>query len=140
MTEKNPKPARFGPALTLIIIFLLCPKVYALSASTAPAGTYIPRLERILKQNIVPFWYDKSLDRVNGGYIINFGPKGELKAPGAKMIVTQARTVWLFCRLARAGYDGKKALDAAELGFDFLRDKMWDAKNGGFFWGGAVPR
>jgi len=46
------------------------------------------------------------------------------------MIVTQARTVWLFCRLARAGYDGKKALDAAELGLDFLRDKMWDARNG----------
>jgi len=52
--------------------------------------------------------------------MIKFGPKGELKGPGAKMIVTQARTVWLFCRLARAGYDGEKALDAAELGFDSL--------------------
>ena len=134
MTKKSLELKRFAPALTLIIIFLLCPKSYALSRSTEPAETYIPRLERILKQNIVPFWYDKSLDRINGGYIINFGPKGELKGPGAKMIVTQARTVWLFSRLARAGYDGKKALDAAELGFVFLRDKMWDARNGGFYW------
>ena len=96
--------------------------------------SYIPRLERNLKENIVPFWLSKSLDRTNGGYIINFGPRGEPKGEGTKMIVTQARQVWLFSRLVRAGYGGKEYLDAADLGFRFLRDKMWDAKNGGFYW------
>ena len=91
-------------------------------------------LEKILTENIVPFWYDKSLDRTNGGYTISFDIEGKLKEPVTKMIVTQARQVWLFSRLARAGYEPKKNLEAAELGYRFLRDKMWDPTNGGFYW------
>jgi mannobiose 2-epimerase len=95
---------------------------------------YIPKLEKNLKQNIVAFWLSKSLDLTNGGYTINFGPKGEPKEPGTKMIVTQARTVWLFSRVVRAGYGGPEHLQAAEHGYRFLKEKMWDAKNGGFYW------
>jgi len=108
----------------------------AQSAETPWAGkaTYIPKLEKNLKENITAFWLSKSLDRTNGGYTINFGPKGEPKGPGTKMIVTQARTVWLFSRLVRAGYGGPEHLQAAEHGYSFLKEKMWDAKNGGFYW------
>jgi hypothetical protein len=70
------------------------------------AGSAIPRLEKVLKENIASFWFTKSLDRINGGYTINFGPNSEPKGPGTKMIVTQARTMWLFARLDRAGYGG----------------------------------
>ncbi len=95
---------------------------------------YTPMLQKILTENIVPFWYDKSLDRTNGGYTISFDIEGKLREPVTKMIVTQARQVWLFSRLARAGYDPKKNLEAAEVGYRFLIDKMWDPKNGGFYW------
>jgi mannobiose 2-epimerase len=95
---------------------------------------YLPKLERILKENIVSFWLSKSLDKKSGGYTINFGPKGEPKGPGTKMIVTQARQVWLFSRLAHEGYGSKEYLDAADLGYRFLIDKMWDQKHGGFYW------
>ena len=98
------------------------------------AEEYIPRIEKILTTNIAPFWYGKGLDPANGGYIINFGPQGEPKGPGTKMIVTQARMVWLFSRMARAGYKRAAYLDAAELGFRFLKDRMWDPNYGGFFW------
>ena len=82
----------------------------------------------------MPFWYDKSLDRTNGGYTISFDAQGKLKEPVTKMIVTQARQVWLFSRLARAGYEPQKYLEAAEHGYRFLRDKMWDPTYGGFYW------
>jgi mannobiose 2-epimerase len=91
-------------------------------------------LQKILTENIVPFWYDKGLDRTNGGYTISFDIEGKLREPVTKMIVTQARQVWLFSRLARAGYEPKKNLEAAELGYRFLIDKMWDHKDGGFYW------
>lgn len=96
--------------------------------------TEIDRLERNLRKNILPFWMEKSIDRVNGGYTINFGPRGEAKGPGVKMIVTQARQVWLFSRLARAGYCGAECLEAADHGYRFLRTKMWDTRYGGFYW------
>jgi mannobiose 2-epimerase len=50
------------------------------------------------------------------------------------MIVSQARTVWLFSRLARAGYKKNEYIEAADLGYQFLKEKMWDADHGGFYW------
>ena len=108
--------------------------ICATSRRAQLAEEYVPRVEKILTQNIAPFWHNKSLDRDNGGYIINFGLHGEPMGPGTKMIVTQARMVWLFSRMARAGYKRQEYLDAADLGYRFLKEKMWDPNNGGFFW------
>jgi mannobiose 2-epimerase len=92
------------------------------------------RLRKILNRNIAPFWYPRCLDRENGGYRLNFGPSGEQRSLQNKMIVTQARMLWYFSRMARAGYAGKEYLEAADLGYRFLRDRMWDEENGGFYW------
>ena len=100
----------------------------------ATAKIYQLKLENNLKENIAAFWYPKTLDRKNGGYTINHGPTGEPKGEGTKMIVTQARMVWLFSRMARAGYRTRENLDAAAVGYRFLTEKMWDQKNGGFYW------
>ena len=50
------------------------------------------------------------------------------------MIVTQARMVWFYSHLVRTGHGGPEYLDAADVGYRFLKDKMWDRKNGGFYW------
>lgn len=120
-------------ALSLTLSLVLSMPV---NTQTRPANfsAYLPRLEKNLQGNILPFWLGKSIDRTSGGYTINFGPKGEPKGPGVKMIVSQARTVWLFARAARAGYCSKECLDAAEHGYRFLLEKMWDKQHGGFYW------
>ena len=105
-----------------------------LAAAAQPARAYIPRLEENLRKNIMAFWYPATLDRENGGYVINHDAAGKPNPAGSKGIVTQARQVWLFSRLARGGYDSKSMMEAADHGFAFLRDKMWDRKNGGFYW------
>lgn len=107
----------------------------AFSLQAAAPADYIPEFERTLNDNILKFWYPRSIDTKNGGYKIRFGPAGEDLGDGPKMLVTQARTVWLFSRAARAGYgDRKQFLAAADHGYKFLRAKMWDAKHGGFAW------
>ncbi len=93
------------------------------------AHDYIPKLEKNLRQNIVSFWLQKTLDPTNGGYTINSGLYSEPLGPGVKMIVTQARQVWLFSRLVREGYGGKECLDAAELGYRFLKERKCGTKN-----------
>src|SRR5690349_3316728 len=120
--------------LVLILVSVHALVVPAAEAPWPDKAAYIPKLEKNLKENIAAFWLSKSLDRTNGGYTINFGPKGEPKAPGTKMIVTQARTVWLFSRLVRSGYGRSEHLEAAEHGYRFLKEKMWDVKNGGIYW------
>ena len=120
--------------LSAMAVLGTCGPLHAGDGTTALAEKYIPRLEKILMENIAPFWFDKSLDREHGGYIINFGPDGQARGSGTKMIVSQARTVWLFSRLARAGYRRDEHLEAAAHGYRFLTEKMWDPKHGGFFW------
>ena len=113
---------------------LLLPITLTLSRAESP-GAYIPELEKTLNENILAFWHPRAIDTIHGGYKINFGPAGEDRGDANKMLVTQARTVWLFARAARAGYgDRKQLLDAAGHGYKFLTTKMWDANNGGFAW------
>ena len=120
--------------LAFAVSLSVCSKLGAAPGRKALAKTYIPKFEKILDENIASFWYSKSLDRQNGGYTINFGPDGELKGAGTKMIVSQARTVWLFSRLARAGYRRDDYIEAGGHGYRFLKEKMWDDNNGGFYW------
>jgi cellobiose epimerase len=120
--------------LSVSLILFVVPFVRAGSEPEALAAKYRPRLEKILTENIVPFWVEKSLDREHGGYVISFDAQGRIKEPATKMIVSQARTVWLFSRLARAGYEREKHLEAAKIGYRFLWEKMWDKANGGFYW------
>jgi len=134
MASKKIEKVPVRSFLALIVLLSMSVKVYPARQRETPAQTYIPKFEKILAENIASFWYAKSIDRANGGYTINFGPRSEPKGPGTKMIVSQARTVWLFSRLARAGYNRSEYVEAADVGYRFLKEKMWDAENGGFYW------
>lgn len=111
---------------------LLCLAVPAL-AQEPTRQAIATRMEQALRDNLIAFWLPRCLDRTHGGYHMNFDPEGRAK-PGTKGIVTQARMVWLFSRLARAGHDRARSLEAAGHGYNFLRERMWDATNGGFYW------
>lgn len=110
------------------------------ASAAAMAQQPLPReigleMRKVLDENIHGFWYPKSIDAKLGGYQLHFGPDGAVKGDGPKGIVTQARMVWYFARMARAGYGDKATnLKAADHGYRFLTQKMWDSKNGGFAW------
>lgn len=93
----------------------------------------IQRVEKTLVENILGFWYPRTVDPA-GGYSLNHDFEGKPKGAAARAVVTQARMVWFFARMARYRHEPKLMLEAAEHGFRFLRDKMWDSRNGGFFW------
>lgn len=98
-----------------------------------------PRLERLLTESILPFWYPGCIDREAGGYLLNHDPAGRYKGPGPRFLMPHAHTCWFFARLARAGALAD-ALPAARHGFEFMRDRLWDQEHGGFVWGEADDR
>ncbi len=127
--------------MVLMLRLFFCSLVFSLATiaqaqvTLATAQAHAPRIEKALKENILGFWYPRCIDSRNGGYTINFGPTGEPKGPGTKGIVTQSRQIWLFSRMARGGYaDSKEMLAAADHGYRFLKEKMWDKQHGGFYW------
>ena len=92
-----------------------------------------PLLQRILVDNIIRFWYPAAVDVDHGGYLANHDEAGRWLGPSPKHIVVQARVLWFFSRLARAGY-GDQYLEAARSGFEFLVRAMWNREAGGFHW------
>jgi mannobiose 2-epimerase len=99
-----------------------------------PLASLVPAIEKNLRENVIPFWFPRSVDTINGGFVVHYGPTGEALEGGTKAIVTQARQLWLASRLLRSAYGVPGLRDAADTGFRFLRDRMWDREHGGFYW------
>lgn len=87
-----------------------------------------------LNHEMLNCWYPRTIDSIYGGFLSDFNYKWELHGPQTKMIVTQSRHVWTCSNLAEF-YPEKKDyyLKIARHGFQFLKDKMWDARLGGFY-------
>ncbi|WP_226483323.1 AGE family epimerase/isomerase [Natrinema amylolyticum] len=94
---------------------------------------YLSSLERTLTDNVLDFWFPRSIDDEHGGFITSYDEYGEFAGNDDKQVVTQARMVWLTARLARDGY-GDEYREIADHGFAFLIDEMWDETHGGFVW------
>ncbi len=96
-------------------------------------ATARPALERLLTQNLLGFWDERVIDPT-GGYRLAFDAWGRPKRAHGRRVVTQARTLWFYSRLARSPYGSERHLEWAAQGFAFLRERMWDPVHGGFFW------
>jgi mannobiose 2-epimerase len=124
-------------ALALVIL-LLVPCASTAGAQPRPEAQALkalaPEIRKNLEDAIVGYWYPRSIDAVNGGYVLAVDASGALAGSPQKMIVSQARMVWLFARLARSGHRVPEMKAAAAQGVRFLQERMWDADHGGFFW------
>ena len=126
-------------AIPLVACLLLLESVSTATIQRAPDATAslratLPSLQKNLDQAVVRFWYPRVIDRTHGGYRVAFDANGTPTPDGSKMIVTQARMLWLFARLARAGYRVREMRDAATHGYQFLVHRMWDRQHGGYVW------
>jgi mannobiose 2-epimerase len=130
-------PAGATPALLAFVVLLLQAPAMTSSPQPDPVARLkatLPALEKNLEEAVVRFWYPRVLDRTHGGYRVAFDAAGAPAADGSKMIVTQARMLWLFARLARAGHRSADMREAAAHGYRFLDDRMWDRRHGGYVW------
>lgn len=92
------------------------------------------QLSESFNKEQINHWYPRTIDSIYGGFLSDFDYKWEKKGAQNKMIVTQSRHVWT-CSSVAEFYPDKKEyyLGIARHGVEFLRDKMWDHKLGGFF-------
>ena len=90
-------------------------------------------MEVILKSQLLDKWYPQSMDTTDGGFLstftYDFKPTGEQD----KMIVTQARHTWVNAKASLRYPEIEHFKAGARHGFYFLRDRMWDKANGGFY-------
>ena len=90
-------------------------------------------MEHSMKAELLDAWYPKAIDREDGGFHSAFTHDFKLTGDGDKMIVSQARHVWTNSKAIPLYPQESVYKTAAEHGFRFLRDVMWDKQQGGFF-------
>lgn len=84
-------------------------------------------------ENVLDAWFPRVIDREHGGFLCNFDYRWRPTGPHSKMLEFQARQTRLAAIAARFLPDRPDLLAAAEHGFAYLRDAMWDGEFGGFY-------
>ena len=94
------------------------------------------QVEQALRRELALF-FPATVDREQGGFRHALPAQWATMSPEArqKLCVYQARMTWTAAEVAKRRPDLREQyLSYAQHGFAFLRDKMWDAEQGGFFW------
>lgn len=93
-------------------------------------------IAQLLREKLIPFWLERSIDREYGGYLTSFDEKGEFDGNGVKYMVTQSRMLWGFSFLRDfAREEDRPAMEqAARQGWEFMRDHFIDREYGGVYW------
>ncbi len=90
-------------------------------------------VEREARQNILPFWIEKAMDRCNGGFYGELSAEATANPQAAKGGILHSRILWTFSHASHL-YGDPRYLEAARHAFRFLVDALWDAEWGGTYW------
>jgi cellobiose epimerase len=128
--------------LLIVVLFLTGSAVLAVgqtAPSTQPSSEVYRRLadetEANLRTEVLSKWFPAAMDEKNGGFFENFGEDWTRGNDRSRGIVYESRLTWTAAQAAER-FPDKADLYLAQTrhGLAFLRDKLWDQKNGGFFW------
>lgn len=93
----------------------------------------IETFQSILKEHIIDAWFPRSLDLEYGGFLCDFNRFWKLSGKQEKLLEFQARHT-MFAAAASKFYPKNQQLKQAVLhGLNYLEQKMWDHKFGGWF-------
>ena len=85
-----------------------------------------------LLNDTVPFWFPRSFDEENGGYLLMRDADGTL-IDTDKAVWIQGRTCWLLATLYNTIEPRQEWLDGAHIGYEFLKNKCFDANGKMYF-------
>lgn len=91
-------------------------------------------VEDNLHRQVLNQWFPRAVDPA-GGFHQNYAEDWSRLPGDDRSVVYQSRLTWLAAQAALRFPDQSKAyLSCARHGFQCLKDRLWDTKNGGFFW------
>ncbi|HLO57214.1 MAG TPA: AGE family epimerase/isomerase [Bacteroidales bacterium] len=86
-----------------------------------------------LTENILPFWINKAIDKINGGFYGQIDGYGKVIPQADKGGILNARILWTFSAAYNLLEDDLY-LDTARMSLDYVLNHFFDNENGGTFW------
>ncbi len=92
--------------------------------------------ETMLQEDVLGVWYPRALDSVHGGFNADFARDWSPMPSHGKFSVFQGRMTWVAAQVVlHRPAQREQYLPYVRHGADYLRNTLWDKKDGGFFWG-----
>ena len=86
---------------------------------------------RELRENILPFWRQRTVDQQNGGFIAEMSNDLRIRENSPKGLILNARLLWTFSAADR--YTGEE-YRFARRAYEYLSRHFRDREHGGYFW------
>jgi len=96
--------------------------------------SWLSEVQDHFRDELLPFWLTHGVDTEQGGFLTYFDKDGKPTGETVKTLVCQARMIYTYSSVHRAGFAEGKALEIAQNGVDFLLDHFWDDEHGGWYW------
>ena len=91
-------------------------------------------LEPYLKNKLLPFWLENSIDEKYGGFLSYFDRDGKSSGKTDKTLICQLRMIFTMASAHRAGYGDNRYIEAAKQGVEFVIEHFWDREYSGWVW------
>ena len=98
---------------------------------------YLPRIEKELRGNILPFWLTHTRDYERGGFFGEISHDLKVSKDAERGSLLTSRILWTFAS-AQRHYPQSDYLMMAKWAYEDLVTRFWDAKNGGVYWSASA--
>lgn len=96
-------------------------------------ATLSAQMQQELRQNILPFWLNKTRDLDNGGFYGALTNDCQIHNEVERSLVLCARVLWTFSA-TYARYQDPEYLKMAQHAYAYLTEKFLDLQHGGMYW------
>jgi len=101
--------------------------------NTAEMRSTLQRAEAELRQNILPFWINHTVDRERGGFYGEITNDLVIRKDEPRGALLTSRILWTYSAAYRR-YQNPAYLTMADWAFEDLIQRFWDETYGGLFW------
>jgi mannobiose 2-epimerase len=91
------------------------------------------QLQAELTGNILPFWMDHAVDKVNGGFYGALTNDLQIHNEEPRSAILCARTLWTYASACRV-FGNERYLPMAKWAYDALTNVFWDREYRGVYW------
>ncbi len=95
--------------------------------------SFVKSVQEELRNNLLPFWLQRSTDTEHGGFVGWMSNEGIIDSVSPKGLILNSRLLWTFSALCRFNKD-EQCRDMARRAYDYLQTFFWDLQHGGAFW------
>jgi mannobiose 2-epimerase len=98
-----------------------------------PGNWLRERVERELRDDILPFWLKFAVDDAYGGFCGQIANDLRIDAVANKGLILNARILWTFAKAYKV-FDDEVYLRTARRAYEYLMRYFWDKEFGGLYW------